>query len=78
MTGEVVTWGARKKKVGDTTANHAAYRRVRAHLETTCGGQWQTWATHRKERNGSGRDKRTAGQKWVGGARCETRGSGGG
>ena len=43
--GGVVTWDTLKKKVGDTTANHAAYRRVRAHLETTCGGKWQTWAT---------------------------------
>ena len=42
-TGEIVAWDTLKGRIGDTTTNNAAYRRVRAHLETTCGGQWRAW-----------------------------------
>eukprot|EP00966_Prymnesium_polylepis_P158380 3661201-Prymnesium_polylepis.1 len=42
-TGEIVAWDTLKGRIGDTTANNAAYRRVRAHLEETCGAQWRAW-----------------------------------
>eukprot|EP00966_Prymnesium_polylepis_P226466 5238721-Prymnesium_polylepis.2 len=74
-TGEIIAWDTMRGRIGDTTANHAAYRRVRAHLETTCSEQWRVWKASAAGGSSDG-GKRATGPNGVGVARSAAHGSG--